>query len=263
MIFSKGNSGKLLLLLTALNSPLAFSASQPVPAKDHALKAFPSSAILSSFVATISAGPVWESGGKTQTFYLAPEIEKTYAANKSTKTLADGELFVGMQKPLYHQVQGQLGVAVATTDDARLSGEIWDDADPQFNNYIYSYKIRHTHVAIKGKLLAERWYFVIPWISGSIGVGFNEAHRFTNTPTIFEAVTNPNFASNTKTTFSYTVGAGVQKTLTKNWQVGIGYEFADWGKSQLHRALGQTLGDGLALNHLYTNGFLLNITWLA
>lgn len=35
----------------------------------------------SSGVATLSLGPVWESAGNTQTFYLAPNIEKTYAAN--------------------------------------------------------------------------------------------------------------------------------------------------------------------------------------
>ena len=38
-----------------------------------------------NYVTTLSVGPVWQSSGKTQTFYLAPEIEKTYAAsNKSS-----------------------------------------------------------------------------------------------------------------------------------------------------------------------------------
>jgi opacity protein-like surface antigen len=84
-----------------------------------------------------------------------------------------------------------------------------------------------------------------------------------NTPTIFQAIVNPNFSSNTKSSFTYTLGAGVQKMLNNNWQVGVGYEFADWGKSQLGRAAGQTLGNGLALSHLYTNGILFNITYLA
>jgi len=40
--------------------------------------------IKTSGVATLSLGPVWENAGNTQTFYLAPNIEKTYAANQSS-----------------------------------------------------------------------------------------------------------------------------------------------------------------------------------
>jgi len=86
---------------------------------------------------------------------------------------------------------------------------------------------------LKGKLLADRGYWLIPWISGSLGVGVNKAQSFSNVPTIFEALPNANFSSNSKTTFTYTLGAGVQKALSTNWQIGVGYEFADWGKSQL------------------------------
>ncbi len=216
-----------------------------------------------SWVGTISAGPVWENGGKTQTFYLAPEIEKTYAADKSTHTIFDGEVFVGLQKRLSQTVLGQLGLAVGATSNANLSGMIWDDADPEFDNYTYAYKIQHTHIAAKAKLLADMGYWFIPWVSGSIGVGFNNAHSFDNTPTIFEALPNPNFASHTETAFTYTVGAGVQKALNNHWQVGVGYEFADWGKSNLGRAAGQTQNSGLSLNHLYTNGVLFNLTYLS
>ena len=45
----------------------------------------------SSGVATLSVGPVWESTGNTQTFYLAPNIEKTYSANGGIKN--DGNNF--------------------------------------------------------------------------------------------------------------------------------------------------------------------------
>lgn len=217
----------------------------------------------SSGVATLSLGPVWENTGNTQTFYLAPNIEKTYAANHASHALIDGEIFLGIQKPLREKLDGQIGLAVATTGNASLSGNIWDDAQPQFNNYTYDYKVRHTHVAIKGKLLADRGYVVTPWVSGSLGVGFNQAHDFRNTPTISEAVVMSNFASNTATTITYTLGAGVQRRLSQHWQAGIGYEFADWGKSPLSRASGQTFNNGLSLSHLYTNGFLLNLTYSA
>jgi hypothetical protein len=217
----------------------------------------------SSGVATLSVGPAWESAGNTQAFYLAPNIEKTYAANRASHALADGDIFLGIQKSLREKLDVQIGLAVATTGNASLSGSIWDDADPQFNNYTYNYQVKHTHVAIKGKLLSDRGYPVTPWVSASLGVGFNQAHNFSDTPTISEAVVTPNFASNTTTVFTYTLGAGVQRDLSQHWQVGMGYEFADWGKSQLSRASGQTLNSGLSLSHLYTNALLFNLTYHA
>ncbi len=216
-----------------------------------------------SLVASIAAGPVWAKAGATQTFYLAPEIEKTYVADKATNTLGSGELFVGIQKAFSSQWLGQLGVEGATTGNAQLRGVIWDDTEPQFANHSYQYNVRNTRVAVKGKLLLDKGYWVMPWISASLGVGFNYAHDFTNTPLIFEALPNSNFSNNTETAFTYTLGAGMQKALSDHWQLGAGYEFADWGKSILGRASGQTTNSGLTLNHLYTNGVLFNLTYIA
>ena len=133
----------------------------------------------------------------------------------------------------------------------------------QMDQFSIGIDIQHTHVAVKGKLLADAGFWLIPWVSGSLGVGFNDAHGFHSAPLIFEALPTPDFSSHTQTTFTYTVGAGVQKALNAHWQVGAGYEFADWGKSSLGRAPEQTQNSGLALNHLYTNGVLFNLTYIA
>lgn len=215
------------------------------------------------YIVSLSLGPTWAYVGESQTFYLAPEIEKTYAANKKHTVLAEGEIFLGMQKPCYCQSQAQLGLALAATTPANASGNIWDDADPTFNNYTYHYRIQHSHIALKGKWLAQPMKGFIPWMSASLGVGFNHAYSFNNTPIIFEAVQNPNFASNTQTTITYTLGIGVQKTLNCHWQIGMAYEFSDWGKSQLDVAPGQAFKSGLTLQHLYTNGLLFNFTYLS
>lgn len=216
-----------------------------------------------NYVAAFSVGPVWENAGKSQTFSLTPDIEKAYVADNKSNVVTDYEIFLGVQKELPKAFQGQLGLEVAVTDNATPSGIIWDDADPQFDNYSYGYQIQHTHLALKGKLLKDLGYWVMPWVSASVGVGFNRAQNFQNTPLIPEAVVMPNFTDNTTTSFTYTVGAGIQKALTQQWQVGVGYEFADWGKSHLGSAAGQTVNSGLGLNHLYTNGFLFNVTYIA
>lgn len=215
------------------------------------------------WVSSIAAGPVWARVGDNQTFFLNPEIEKTYLARKSTSVLASGELFVGIQKPLPFQWQWQLGLAVATTSNAKPQGIIWDDTYPQFDNHRYFYKVANTHIAIKGKLLLDKGHWVIPWVSASLGVGFNRAYDFTNTPLIFEALPNPNFTDHTKTAFTYTLGAGVQKPISEHWQMGVGYDLAAWGVSGLNRAAGQSLNTGLTLNNLYTNGVLFNLTYIA
>ena len=215
------------------------------------------------WVGTFSIGPTWTSPGSQQTLQLSPKIEKTYTAYKPSNTLVDGEIFLGIKKDLPYNLFTHVGIAGALTSQAGLSGEIWDDADPNFNNYVYGYHIQHSHVAIKAKVFKDLSYAVLPWISGSVGVGFNRANSFHNTPTISEAVMQNNFTSNTQTSFTYTVGAGIQKILNPNWQVGAGYEFADWGRSHLGAASGQTQGTGLSLSHLYTNGLMFNITYTA
>lgn len=254
MAFEKWRYHLLCMVLLTIITPPGFASDSLEKISD---------VIKSSGVATLSIGPVWENAGNTQTFYLAPSIEKTYAANHASHALVNGEIFLGIQNLVSESLKGQTGLAITTTGNASLSGNIWDDAAPQFNNYTYTYQIKHTHLALKGKLLADKGSIATPWVSGSLGVGFNQSHHFSNTPTISEAVVMSNFENNTTTTFTYTLGVGVQRHVTQHWQAGIGYEFADWGKSQLNRAPGQSLGSGLSLSHLYTNGFLFNLTYSA
>ena len=258
MILTKKNRQAMLFTLVGLSAQAIQAGGE---LNENELIVNPASAF-PPFVFTLSVGPVWENAGKSQTFYLAPDIEKTYDADNATKTLLNAEIFLGLERVLSEQFYGQLGIALAAASPARLSGDIWDDADPQFNNFSYDYKINHLYLGLKGKILAQIDFVVTPWISASAGFGFNDAYHFSNKPTIYEAIVNPDFSSHTQTTFSYTLGAGIQRAITENWEIGIGYEFADWGKSKLGRAPHQTQHSGLALDHLYTNGLLLNITYL-
>lgn len=218
---------------------------------------------LAPYVVTLSAGPIWASGGKMQTFYVQPETERTYTANQQSEILADGELFLGLQREYLGRYQGQLGLAVATTSSLGISGDIWDDANPAFNNFSYHYQLRHTHIALKGKWLTEMRYAMMPYISASVGMGFNQSSNYSNTPTISIASPQPNFTNYTSTSFTYTVGAGIQRALTQHCVVGLGYDFGDWGASHLSTAPGQTVGGGLSLHHLYTNGLLFSISYLS
>lgn len=216
-----------------------------------------------SYITTLSIGPSWTGGGQEQTFYVQPQTQRTYTANQLNQIFANGELFFGIQHNLSSTMQGRIGLEFALTSPATYSGDIWDDANPEFNNFTYQYQVMHSHVALKGVLLDDEFEFgVTPYISGGAGLGINRAGSYTNTPTIPEAVTEPNFESHTSLAFAYTIGFGVQRALDEHWLVALGYEGANWGNNHLDASPGQLLGSGLALNHVYTNGVLFSISYL-
>lgn len=215
-------------------------------------------------IVDLSIGPHWTHNGASQTLVLAPEIEKTYTPRRGNHSIVEGEIFLGIQRPLYNILQAQFGVAAALASYTRLSGLIWDDADPEFANHVYHYQLRHSQVTLKAKILADLHLWVTPWISGSAGIGFNNANEFANTALITEALPNNNFYAYSKNSFTYSLGIGIQRHVMNNWQIGIGYQFADWGQSQLGTAVGQSIGSrGPSLRHLYTNGIMFNMTYIS
>lgn len=221
----------------------------------------------SQFLLGISAGPTWISGAQSQTINLEPDVTKTYTTDNQKNLFPSAELFIGWQKPLSaHIVKqpllSQLGISIAAAGNAKVSGDIWEDADPDFDNFTYNYKVRHLQMAAKGKLIVQSGWIVDPYISGSIGIGFNRAYDFTITPKISEEVAPPPFNSNTTTSFIYTLGIGLQKSLNTHFQAAIGYEFADWGKTQLSRASWQTINNGPTQNHLYANQVQLSLFYI-
>ncbi|MDP3560569.1 MAG: porin family protein [Legionellaceae bacterium] len=221
-------------------------------------------------VVTASFGPGWTTSGEQQTGYLLPSIFNTYVPYHNTAGFLEGEIFLGRQYKLHDWVDGQFGAEVAVTNSVMLGGDIWQQGGSQFNNLYYGYRVNHTHVAFKGKLLGRPNEALRPYIGASLGVGFNRAHNYSSRaktlpPDQFGQQVNvfpfPNYTDKTQTAFSYTAIAGIQQQLTKEWAAGVGYEFADWGRSQLAAAPGQSVGTGLSLAHLYTNGVQVNVTY--
>ncbi len=218
---------------------------------------------VSRWLATFSIGTIWENAGNNhQTVSLNPGQENTYAGNNSTHTLANAEIFLGIQNFISETLPVQTGLAFATTGSADITGNIWLNGNPAATNYTYNYKIRHSHIVLKGKLLFDNGYFLTPWVSVSAGVGFNQSRDFVNHPTVTGAAAMPDFSNNTTTAFTYALGVGVKHNLTPHWQIGAGYEFADWGKSQLGTTDTQTTGHGLSIQDIYTNGLLFNVTYI-
>lgn len=213
------------------------------------------------YLASISAGPAWGSGGTTQNIWVEPSVLKAYDPNTKQQLFGYGEVFAGLDFPINTRLNSQLGLVVGFSNNAPQSGDIWDDADNEFNNYSYRYDLQHTFVGLKGKVLLKNTYYVVPWLSADIGLGINSAKNYSNTPKIFQAIPSPNFINNTDLTFSYRVGAGAQYNLTERAQIGIGYEFADWGNSALGPITGIQSADAISMNHYYVNELMVNLTY--
>lgn len=212
---------------------------------------------------TVSLGPAWSTPGQTQTLFFTPTFPQTYVATSGSSLFGDGELWFGAHRELTAGIAAQLGLALAATTPLPLHGEIWQDNDPEFNNFAYAYKISHSHIAIRGKLFKEMGLWVQPYVSASLGVGFNHAYHYSNTPRLFEVDAEPPFQSHTTTALTYTLDIGIQKSLTDHWFLGMGYEFADWGKTTLGPASDQSSGMGLSLNHVYSNGIQFYLSFVA
>lgn len=214
-------------------------------------------------VFTGNIGPLWENAGQTQTFFLAPKVKKTYAAAKTTNVITTLSLFWGVQKSLATDLFTHFGVTVATASNAVLTGEIWDDGYPKFNNFTYQYSVKATRVAAKGILFYDIKLPAVPWLSASLGISYNNFYNFINSPKIFEAVTNFNFKHYTSTAFTYNFGAGLQKKIDNHWSLGLGYDFTDWGHGRLSKSFYQANFNAIKMQHYYTNGFVFNITYIS
>lgn len=215
------------------------------------------------WVASFSLGPGWYQTGSTQNLLLQPGFTNTYVANQDNRTLITGELFLGTLQQLSSRLWGQIGIAGALASPARVSGIIWETGDPHLDNFTYAYHIDHAQVSLKGKLLTlinQSWY---PYLSASLGAAFNTSTHYTSTPLLFEIIPIPPFTKKTMTSFAYTVGVGLQKTMAPHWQLGFGYEFADWGQNQLGPIAGLATNSTPGLNHLYVNQLMFNITFLS
>ncbi|STX30183.1 Opacity protein and related surface antigens [Legionella beliardensis] len=215
------------------------------------------------YVVTLSGGPAWSNNRHTQIINLEPDLVKAYVGRKKTSTLGNGEFFIGVQRALNFRFDGQLGIAFSASSDVRLKGDVWDDADPEFNNFKYKYSIYNTRAAVKTKLLLTDISFFQPYLSGSIGISYNHARSFSLTPKISTQLTPPGFNSHREPSFAYTLGTGVQKVIDTNWRVGLGYEFADWGRGKLSPTLEQTVGTGLQVNNIYIHQLQFSLSYIA
>jgi len=213
-------------------------------------------------VISVNFGPGWGSNGRSQTVFIEQDLYKTYTAAHSNRNLVQGEIAFDWKKNIRNELYGQAGIALGTSSNASLTGNVWEDGSPEFNNFKYNYKLTHSYIALHGTLLTEKWHQFSPYISASLGLAVNQSHDFSLNPYISNEVPAPLFQSHSTTAFTYTVGTGIKTSINPHWQTGIGYAFSDWGRSQLAPAVGEALNNAPSLSHFYINSLVFNISYL-
>ena len=212
------------------------------------------------YLVDLSLGPAWVSGIKEnpQRFNQDTDYEMEYLYNKTSNSpLLDAELFLGIQKAVSADIIGQLGLVTTATSIISLKGTIWEFSDPTFNNFAYKYKLSHTDVGIKGKLILKTNLFVNPYVSSNIGMNFNQTQGLAVSPLTEEETYNPPIENHRSSSFMYSFGIGVQKTINTNWQLAIGYQFKNLGQTSLI-----VDGDQLSSSELHLNFLQFEVTYL-
>jgi opacity protein-like surface antigen len=213
---------------------------------------------------TLTAGPDFVQKGQAQTLTLLPPYQNHYTTTNSTQSVFDGGVFVGIEKTLNERFGLQLGVSGYWDSNITPSGDVWQFALPEFDNLSYNYRIEHARVMASSKLLTslKQYPAIHPYLSGELGVAFNKASNYQETPLIENLPPMAPFANQTQNSFSYGVGLGVDYSVTQHVRLGVGYQFADLGKASLGASPDAATAQSLSTSHLYTNQLRFQLTAL-
>lgn len=197
-----------------------------------------------------------------QILLFPDDMNEEFVLNREKHYVHGAALFLGVQKSVIPSVLSQFGLSFAVNNEISLSGNVWDGADSYFDNHTYQYKIQHHYIGLKNSLTLDTPDVIKPYLSASAGFGYNRSRDFQLQSAFDECLFNSVFQSHGVWAFSYAVGAGLQLALNQHWTVGIGYEFSDWGVSQLGALQNNTSTGSLHLSHVKTNALQLSVGYL-
>lgn len=219
--------------------------------------------------AMLSGGPVWSASGEKQTISLQPGVVNTYQPDRNVSTFGTGSVFMGVDRDFWHGSKLQAGVAVTGSGPDVVRGGVWQDANPNFDNFEYTYRVSQIRLGLKGRVVGKNNHLfkkvekIKPYGSGEIAVAWNRSYAYETIARIDTAVLQPNFDSYTKTALSYAFSAGLQGDVTDHVAMAVGYQITSWGNSNLGPANLQTTSTRLGLSSIYANEMQFSLIYTA
>jgi hypothetical protein len=263
MIFTKGKYRRALLLLTALSSSVAFSASQPgndsatLKPTSHFLSTLP--AILKKGHAVLQLGGYWSIQGRRQHIDIQDLIGDEFTLthhNGSNGLVGLGYLIDGQERARFKMAYGVNAFYLART---RVAGQVIQEN--LFTNLAYQYKVTHYPVyAVAKSIIQTNLPNQSLTLDAGIGPNFMQANGFKESS--LDGVTLPDsiFSSRTTTTFSATIGAGIRlNQVFGQAPLECGYRFFYLGQGHFNKKTSQVVNT-LNTGADYANAVMCSIT---
>lgn len=165
-----------------------------------------------------------------------------------------------MEHKQTEQLSWQWGLSGYFNSQISSSGHVWQFAQPEFDNFIYGYTIQSKRVMATGKLLGTIKQTIHPYVSCELGAGFNRASAYKETSLIIEAVPMAPFSDRTHTSLAWGAGGGIDVNINATLRLGLGYQFANLGKTSLGVSPAQRTQQTLSLPHLYSQEVRFQLT---
>ena len=225
------------------------------------------------FVGTLSGGVAFSSEINETDSVTFGEIDTEtyrYRAEEDTETRGVFGGLLGVEMRVMRHLSWQSGVAYYQTTPFSARGDVTVNAnnDPEFSPpYDYTYEVTTRQLLWENKVLwqwKKRYY---PYLLVGIGAAFNSTSDFiTHHPQ--EQPFVPTFDGRNTTSFTYSLGLGLDYAITQHMRLGLGYRFADLCKAGLGDGEYTTFfasTDVKALSpqsHIYTQEVMAQLTYL-
>lgn len=186
-----------------------------------------------------------------------------YKVNSDTQTNGVWGAFVGVDiiLDIAQLYRWQTGISYYQTQLFDVDGIVYEYMDPEAGNLGFNYSVRNQRVLFENKFLRKinnifNFYFLV-----SLGANFNKASGYNEVSIEPTSLVNPYFEENTATSFSYSLGLGVDLNLAKAWSLSLGYQFSDLGKIALDTFENQVTDDHIQSSSTNTQEILLALTY--
>ncbi|CAM2754609.1 Uncharacterised protein [Legionella steigerwaltii] len=212
------------------------------------------------YLVDLSFGPAWISGAtqNPQTFNWHTDLETTFLHHGgSNSPVFNGAQFLGVQKKVTSNLIGQIGLVVAETSTIAVNGSIWSGVDSSFHNFNYKFRLSHTDMGVKGKLIYDSTLIMNPYVSAGIGINFNQTQGLGISSLNNEEVFNLSVENQSSNSFMYQLGVGLHEAINAHLLLSIGYQLKHIGQTHLNVS-----GNQLSSGTLYLNIVQLEIAYL-
>lgn len=201
--------------------------------------------------------------GQSQLWNLDPIIKRRFIDNNynSDATTLGLGLGYGLLINKDKNILLQLGVGFYNSSNYTSRGHIWDDDNPNFEDFSYQYNFSSTRLMFEPRIMFRTDSLLSPFVSGGIGWARNRASNYQ------EIVLNDNelperlFASDHKENFAWELGAGIAYKITENLSMNFAYKFVNLGEGHLGGFVDQTTTDRIKTGTVKTNDFTLSWTF--